>query len=252
MCRKIMWHDIFSLQGKCILLTGATGGIGSAILNVFLEAGAFVLAVSRNPPDNNQNANLHWLNCDLSDLSSTKQFALDLYERFEIEVIVNNACPNNLPSPHPYDLKPYEIIRKIGLDAPYILCGTLAPSMAERHKGSIINITSINAEAAWPANPAYQVVKSGLKMLTKALARDYGAYGIRANNICPGYVHTAMTNSSFTSEEKYKERCAKTMLGRWGLPEEIARTCLFLASDAASYITGTDVIVDGGWLAKGL
>jgi NAD(P)-dependent dehydrogenase (short-subunit alcohol dehydrogenase family) len=89
-------------------------------------------------------------------------------------------------------------------------------------------------------------------MLTKAVARDFGLQGVRANNVSPGYIHTRMTDVSFNDSVAYNARSDKTMLGRWGLPEEVADVCLFLASDAASYITGADINVDGGWLAKGL
>lgn len=89
-------------------------------------------------------------------------------------------------------------------------------------------------------------------MLTKALARDFGERGVRANNVSPGYVHTRMTAASFADRVKNEERRSHTMLGRWAAPEDIVGSCLFLASEASAYITGTDLVVDGGWLAKGL
>jgi len=229
------------------------------IAQLFLEAGAVVVAVTRRDDVNWKGIDTaypksfeHYL-CDLSDADSIGQLADEMrLRRPSINVLINNACLNNVPTDSPYDLDAYEAIRKVGLDAPYLLCGALAPMMATQGFGSIINITSINAEAAWPGNPAYITVKSGLKMLTKAVARDFGLRGVRANNVSPGYVHTRMTDKSFQDLEKYNARSDRTLLGRWGLPEEIADVCLFLASDASSYITGTDIHVDGGWLAKGL
>jgi NAD(P)-dependent dehydrogenase (short-subunit alcohol dehydrogenase family) len=140
----------------------------------------------------------------------------------------------------------------VNFEAAWRLCGAIAPLMASRGGGSIINVTSINAEAALPGNPAYIASKAALRMLTKSLARDFGHLGVRANNLCPGYVHTKMTSRSHADPLKYEERKARTMLGRWAEPEDLVGPCIFLASDASAYITGADIHVDGGWLAKGL
>lgn len=110
----------------------------------------------------------------------------------------------------------------------------------------------MNAEQAWPGNPAYITTKSALRMLTKAVARDFGGRGVRANNLCPGYVHTKLTETSFSDPRMYEERRSHTMLGRWGTPDDMVGPCLFLASDASKYITGLDLHVEGGWLAKGM
>jgi len=253
-----MWYDKFSVAGKYIVLTGASGGIGMAITRVFLEAGAIVISVTRAERvdwfglDVDYADSLKHYSCDLEDVNAVRQLASRLCELYSIDTLINNACPNNLPQTEIYDFDVYEKIRRIGLDAPFVLCGVIAQDMAKRGSGSIINITSINAEAAWPGNPAYITVKSGLRMLTKAVAGDFGKAGVRANNVSPGYVHTKMTDKSFQDPEAYKVRSDKTMLGRWGLPNEVANVCLFLASEASSYVTGADIHVDGGWLAKGL
>ena len=124
--------------------------------------------------------------------------------------------------------------------------------MIKNKSGSIINITSINAEVGFPRNPAYVASKGGLKMLGKALAKDLGRYGIRVNNIGPGYMKTEMTIKSWNDTKKRKARTSRTLVGRWGNKEEIIAPCIFLASDASSYVTGQDIYVDGGWLTNGL
>jgi len=254
-----MWYDKFSVSGKYVILSGASGGIGLAITKSFLDAGAHIIAIVRRKEVDWQGLselypdNLHQHLCDLSNLDEVNRVADRLCKLYpKVDTLINNACPNNITSEDTYDISIFETVRKVGLDAPYVLCGKISPQMAAHNAGSIINITSINAEAAWPDNPAYVTVKSGLRMLTKSVARDFGSKGVRANNISPGYIHTRMTDKSFQNKEAYQARSEKTMLNRWGVPEEVASTCIFLASDASSYITGADIHVDGGWLAKGL
>ncbi len=116
--------------------------------------------------------------------------------------------------------------------------------------GSIINITSLNAELAFPDNPAYVAFKGGLKQLTKSLALDLGKYNIRVNNIGPGYMRTNMTKKGWANNRKLIED--RTILGRWGTPDDLIGTAIFLLSSASSYITGQDIYVDGGYLTKGL
>jgi len=118
--------------------------------------------------------------------------------------------------------------------------------------GSIINITSIGSVVGFPGNPGYVASKGGLRMMTKALAVDYGQAGIRVNAIAPGYIETAMTAGSFADPELHEQRRRHTCLGRWGSVSDMVGAAIFLASDASSYVTGQDLIVDGGWTAKGL
>ena len=118
--------------------------------------------------------------------------------------------------------------------------------------GSIINITSLNSELAFPDNPAYVTFKGALKQMTKSFALDLGKHGIRCNNIGPGYIRTNMTKQSWSDPIRRKQREDKTALGRWGKPSDLCGVVIFLASDASGYITGQDIYVDGGWMIKGL
>ena len=124
--------------------------------------------------------------------------------------------------------------------------------MSKRKKGSIINITSLAAERGFVGNPSYQISKAALKQLTKALACDWGQKNIRINNVCPGYIKTPMTIKSYNNPKLKKIRDMKMILKRWGKPNDLVGPCIFLASDASSYMTGSDIFIDGGWLVKGL
>lgn len=249
----------FSVEGKKVLLTGAAGGLGLAFLAGFLEGGATVYAVTRRPDTDWQGLDLAYPKtfksqfCNLGDEPEVRQLA----ERVEdesggLDVLINNAsdCPHLTEDI--YSLTALRQTMSVTLEAAYILCGFWAPAMARRGGGSIINITTMNAEKAWPGNPAYIAAKSALRMLTLAVARDYGENGVRANNLCPGYVPTKLTRGSFNDPVLHEERRRHTMLGRWGTADDMVGPCLFLASDASSYVTGLDLHVDGGWLAKGM
>ena len=118
--------------------------------------------------------------------------------------------------------------------------------------GSIINVTSLGSVLGFPDNPSYVSSKGGLKMLTKSLAVDLGKKGIRVNNLLPGYMKTAMTKKSFMNKDLKEERDKRIIMNRWGNPTDLIGPCIFLASDSSSYIPGSDILVDGGWTAKGL
>ena len=119
-------------------------------------------------------------------------------------------------------------------------------------KGRIINFSSIGGEVGFPNNHSYGPSKSGLSQMTKSLANDWGKYNININTIVPGYFSTEMNRFSWQNKHKKKQRSNKTLLNRWGSPSEIIGSVVFLSSEASSYITGTQIVVDGGWLAKGL
>ena len=119
-------------------------------------------------------------------------------------------------------------------------------------KSSIVNLTSIASEFGFPDNPGYVASKGGVKSLTKSLAIDYAKLNIRVNCISPGYIHTNMTNESYLNPIKYNERLNRTILNKWGNVNDLVGASIFLLSDASSYITGSEILVDGGWTAKGI
>ena len=212
-----------------IIVTGSAGGIGRAIADSFPGC----IEIDKH-------------NCDLSNDSETRRFALKI--RGPVKALINCAG-GSLQSAYG-DLDAWDKTFAVNVRAVFHLCSILRHEITEG--GSIINITSMNAEVATPFNPAYIASKGALKMLTKAMALDWAQYGIRVNNVCPGYIHTNMTHQSWSDPEKSKVRTERTMLKRWGEPKDLIGICHFLVSDESSYITGADFVVDGGWLAKGI
>ena len=178
-------------------------------------------------------------------------YVLNFYSK--IDILVNNAGVSfGDQSFETYSSENWERTYQVNLKAPFELIQMVTESMKKEGLGSIINITSLNAELAFPGNPAYIASKGGLRQLTKSAAYDLAKYGIRANNIAPGYMRTAMTEKSYNDPKMHTDRKNRTLLGRWGTSEDLVGAAIFLASDASSYITGQDIYVDGGWSIKGL
>ena len=220
-----------------ILITGASGGNGSAIADGLEECGAIVVRA------------------DLPEYDITDKKKLDLLVEkaltysSEIYGLVNCAGVTYCHDVFEYTEEDWDKTYKVNLKAPYELSRKVAKHMKE-NGGSIINITSLNSELAFPDNPAYVSTKGGLKQLTKSLAVDLGKYNIRVNNLGPGYIKTNMTKFGWANNRKKIED--RTILGRWGEPSDLVGTAIFLLSNASSYITGQDIYVDGGYLTRGL
>ena len=253
--------QLFSLEGKFAVVTGASRGLGNAIADALLRAGATVLLVSANQERlqaataafQAEGLRAAMYCCDLADKAQIADLLAAIRrDPGRVDILVNAA---GMTEGHPlldYPADLWERTLQVNLTAAFLLAQGVAALMVEQQSGSIINITSINAERGFPGNPAYVAAKGALKQLSKALAVDLAPYGIRVNNIGPGYFHTDMTNGSWQDPERRAQRSNRTLLGRWGEGADLAGLVILLASPAAAYITGQDFYVDGGWLAKGL
>ena len=245
-------NGIFSLKSKIAIVTGSARGNGKAIAIGLHEAGATVVGLDILESESPEQ--FECITCDITDtdnLDKTMDYIINKYEK--IDILVNNAgvsYPNNFLD---YPSEDWDKTYSVNLKAPYELMKRVAINMKEISSGgSIINITSLNSEIAFPNNPAYVATKGALKQLTKSAALDLGKYNIRVNNVGPGYFITDMTKNSWQDPVKHKQRAEKTALKRWGTPDDLVGVTVFLASSASSYITGQDIYVDGGWLIKGL
>ncbi len=252
---------LFSLKNRGAMVTGAARGNGRAMAEALLKAGASVVLVDVREAElkrwvsrfRSKRLKAHAFVADLSDtgqLDDLVRFAEEKIGR--VDILVNNAgvtCPHAMLD---YPEADWEQTYRVNLKVPFELSRRVAHGMIKRRSGVILNITSLNSELAFPDNPAYMASKGAIRQLTKSLALDLGPHGIRVNNIGPGYFRTDMTRGSWRDTTKRKARADRTVLGRWGRPEDLAGIVVFLSSDAASYITGQDIYVDGGWLIKGL
>lgn len=242
---------LFSLQGKTAMVTGASRGIGAALADGLAGAEANVIGVARSSaPRKAFRHPVRYVAADITD-GVEALVAEIVAEHDRIDVLVNAAGISMTAGTADKPLAAFDATLALNLRTAYAVCLAVAPHMAERG-GSIINVTSINSLVGFPDNPGYVAAKGGLRMLTKALAVDLGPSGIRINALAPGYIHTDMTAASFADPERRAQRARHTCLGRWGEVEELIGAAIFLASDASRYMTGQDLVIDGGWTAKGL
>jgi NAD(P)-dependent dehydrogenase (short-subunit alcohol dehydrogenase family) len=241
---------LFSLSGRVALVTGASRGIGAALAHGLAGAGADVLGVARSAaPQGEAPPQVRYLAADVTtDMPKAVDAVMAAFGRLDILV---NAAGISLPAEaEGQSLAAFDETIGVNLRAAYAACRAAAPHMTSG--GSIINVASIGGLTGFPANPGYVASKGGLRLLTKALAVDYGPRGVRVNTLVPGYIHTDMTAASFADPERHAQRARHTCLGRWGEVDDLVGAAVFLASGASRYMTGQDLVIDGGWTAKGL
>ena len=246
-------ENLFSVKGKVAIVTGASRGIGHAVACGLNYAGAKVYGLARNWRTAKGLTEFNTIKCDVTQSEKLESTIYKIYkENSKIDILVNIAgvtYPENLSNDK---IQTFNKTMDVNVKAAFVAINLVADYMKKRSSGSIINFTSIAAEFGFPDNPSYVASKGALKMLTKAFAEDLSRFGIRVNNIAPGYIQTDMTKNSYNDKDAYKIRLRNILLNRWGKPEDLIGATIFLASDSSSYITGIDLVVDGGWSAKGI
>jgi len=252
-----MQPNIFSVENKVVIVTGAARGNGQAIAEGFLEHGAIVYFFDlvkdvKSIVELTRNPRAHCIVGDLRNKTDINRLVSTVVkENDHIDVLINNAGVT-FSSDDCYNENVWDMTFEVNLKGAFLLSSKVCEVMKEQQSGSIVNITSLGAELGFPGNPSYVASKGGLKQLGKAMAVDLSEYNIRVNNVCPGYFKTDMTQESYNDPHLREARNKRIMLGRWGNPRDLVGPCIFLASEAAAYITGIDLFVDGGWIAKGL
>lgn len=247
------------LAGKRAVVTGSTRGIGLGIARAFVREGARVVVTARNADDCRAVAgdlgdSAVAIAADLSRSDEVRRLAREALSALDgtVDILVNNAGqPCVAPS---VDLAEadYRYTLDLNLTAYFVLSQELGRGMLERRRGSVINVGSMNGTQPFPQRLAYCVSKAGVNMLTKIMAIEWAAAGVRVNCIAPGYVETEMIRGLTARGVMDASRLSRrTPMGRLGTPDEIAGAAVFLAGDEASFVTGEVLTVDGGWSAYG-
>jgi len=241
---------LFSLTGLTAIVTGASRGIGFALADALAAAGASVFALARaEGPSTAFAHDVEYRTCDVT--LGIEGICEEVARRHgRLDVLINAAGITMPGTDEAQRLAQFDETLSVNLSAVYASC--MAAEKRMRAGGSIVNDTSIGSLLGFPNNPGYAASKGGVRMLTKALAVDLGPRGIRVNSLAPGYIRTDMTERSFQDARAHEARRRQTCLGRWGTTDDLIGTAIFLSSRASAYITGQDIVVDGGWTAKGL
>ena len=250
------------MKGKSVIVTGSTKGIGLEIAKIILETGASVVVNSRNEKDvastveklskdSSTRDSVKGMHCDVGVYDDSVKLARFAESNFgKVDVLVNNAGTSMISDSLDLSKDDWDRTIRTNLSGPFFLSQACGKIMARNGGGSIVNISSMFGSGGVPKRLAYCTSKFGLNGLTKTLAAEWAHYNIRVNAVSPGYIETPMDqgdqNTGGYTPSDIKRR---TPMGRYGTSSEVAQAVLFLASSMSSYVTGANLVVDGGWLS---
>jgi NAD(P)-dependent dehydrogenase (short-subunit alcohol dehydrogenase family) len=247
------------LAGKTALITGASKGLGKAIALAFAEAGARVVLTSRNLELLNETATAvrklgaeaDVFPTDVSDEAQVRRLEKAVAEKVgNVQILVNNAGMNIRKPVTDFTLAEWRQVMQTNVDGVFLMCRSFVPQMRGQGYGRIINLTSIMSHVALPGRTAYAASKSALLGFTRALALELAPEKITVNGLSPGPVATEMNIPLIQNPELNQQFISRIPLGRWGKVEEVGQLAVYLCSEDAGFITGTDILIDGGWTAQ--
>lgn len=257
-------EELYSLDGKIALVTGAAYGIGFAMAKALAKAGAKIVFNCRDQEHLETALKEYGKNgidatgyiCDVTDEAAVKEMVADIEDKFgSVDILVNNAgIIKRIPMTE-METEEFKEVVDIDLIAPFIMSKAVLGGMMEKGAGKIINVCSMMSELGRETVAAYAAAKGGLKMLTKNMASEYGKYNIQCNGIGPGYIATPQTAPLREKQPDGSPHpfdsfiIAKTPAERWGNPEDLMGPTVFLASKASDFVNGHILYVDGGILA---
>ena len=247
------------LKGRVALITGASRGLGRAMAIALGEAGATLALVARDAASLNETAQqvraaggiAHVYVADVADEAHVSKLEAEVRQSAgPISILINNAGMNLRKPITDFTLEEWNRVINTNLTSVFLMCRAFVPHMKGRGYGRIINMTSIMAHVSLPERTAYSATKTALLGVTRALALELAKDGITVVGISPGPFATEMNRTLIENPEINAQFVSKIAVGRWGKVEEIGALARFICSDDASFITGTDIVIDGGWLAQ--
>ena len=247
------------LSGKTALITGASKGLGKAMALALGAAGARLALVSRNRDQlqavaketHDLGAEAEVFTADVTDEAQVRRIETEVTNRFgKVPILINNAGINiRKPAPE-FTLADWRAVLDTNLTSVFMMCRAFVPQMKGQGYGRILNLTSIMSHVALPQRSAYCASKAGLMGFTRALALELASEQITVNGISPGPFATEMNIPILQNPEANTQFISRIPLGRWGEVREIGQLAVYLCSEDAGFITGTDILIDGGWTAQ--
>jgi NAD(P)-dependent dehydrogenase (short-subunit alcohol dehydrogenase family) len=243
------YDTLFRLDGRRAVVVGAGSGIGRECARALAAHGAEVVCADRDADTAAQTARLAGGSAYPLDVLDSAAVTRAATELGDVDVLVFTAATNVRKRLLDYTSEEFDRVVGLNLGASFGLIRAFGAGMAERGRGSIIGFASIRAFTVEPGQGVYAATKSGLVQLLRTAAAELGPKGVRVNAVAPGVVETPLTAQIKANPEWYQAYAAKSALGRWAQAEEMAGAVVYLAGDAASFVTGTCLLVDGGWTA---
>lgn len=251
--------DKFSLEGKTAIVTGCKRGIGKAMAEALAEAGADIIGVSASlQPGSDVEKEVEKrgrkfasYQCDFSDRAALYEFIKKVKADFPvIDILVNNAGTilRTPAADHPDEM--YDKVVEVNQNAQFILTREIGRDMIERGSGKIVFTASLLTFQGGITVPGYAASKGAIGQLTMAFANEWASKGVNVNAIAPGYISTDNTEALRNNEERSKSILGRIPAGRWGEPEDFGGPIVFLCSEAAAYMHGSILLVDGGWMGR--
>jgi 2-deoxy-D-gluconate 3-dehydrogenase len=251
--------DWFSLEGRAALVTGSGSGIGAAIAKALARAGADVVCHDRRGLARETSDEIRGLGrrsravaADLADRAAQDRLVAEALEELgRIDILINNAGTIKRAPAADYSDADWDLLLEVNLSAPFRLARRVGKLMLEQARGGrIVNVASLLSFQGGILVPAYAASKGGVAQLTKALSNEWAGKGINVNAIAPGYIATDNTAPLRADPTRSRQIMERIPAGRWGEPDDIAGAAVFLCSDAARYVHGQVLLVDGGWMAR--
>lgn len=255
-----LWKELFDLSGRVALVTGGTKGLGFEISRTLASSGARVALCSRHAEEaqavakdisTTSGSEVIGLRGDVSNSAEISELINTTRERLgPVDILIANAGTNIRKPSEDMTAEEWDKVVGLNLRGPFLVAKAVLPEMRANGYGRVVFVGSIHSFISLPGYAPYSAGKAGLLGLTRALALEYASHGVCVNSICPGFIETPLTTPVRQNPEMANKVLERTPIGRWGSTKDIRGAILLLSSPGASFITGTSIVVDGGWTAQ--